>query len=148
MKKIDAHHHCWKYDAQKHGWINDSMKRIQRDFGPEDLEVSLEANDVAGTVIVQVDQEPEENHFMLAQAQTCTFIKGMVGWIDLQAPDLPERLAMWQSEPLMKGFRHIAQAEPDDFLARPNIIKSIGHLGRFGFTYDLLINPPPNGSGH
>lgn len=142
MQKIDAHHHCWKYQPQKHAWIDDSMQVIQRDFGPEDLQVSLDANDVTGTVLVQVDQEPEENHFMLTLAQTSPFIKGIVGWIDLLAPDLNEQLDMWASEPLMKGFRHIAQAEPDDFLARPEIIKGIGQLAKFGFSYDILIKPP------
>lgn len=142
MQKIDAHHHCWKYQPQKHAWIDDSMQVIQRDFGPEDLQVSLDANDVTGTVLVQVDQEPEENHFMLTLAQTSPFIKGIVGWIDLLAPNLNEQLDMWASEPLMKGFRHIAQAEPDDFLARPEIIKGIGQLAKFGFSYDILIKPP------
>jgi L-fuconolactonase len=142
MQKIDAHHHCWKYQPEKHSWIDASMKAIRRDFGPEDLQVSLERNDVVGTVLVQVDQEPEENHFMLTLAQTSPFVKGIVGWIDLHAPDLAEKLDMWAGEPLMKGFRHIAQAEPDDFLARPEIIKGIGQLGKFGFTYDILIKPP------
>ena len=142
MKKIDAHHHCWRYDLQKHGWIDDSMKRLQRDFCPEDLQPCLDANEVEGTVIVQVDQDAQENHFLLTMAQSSPFIKGMVGWIDLLAPDLAERLDMWSAEPLMKGFRHIAQAEPDDFLSRPEIIQGIRHLGRYGFTYDILIKPP------
>jgi L-fuconolactonase len=142
MPKIDAHHHCWKYQPRKHAWIDDSMQGIRRDFGPEDLQVSLEQNDVVGTVIVQVDQEPEGNHFMLSIAQTSSFVKGIVGWIDLLAPDLSEQLDMWSAEPLMKGFRHIAQAEPDDFLARPGIIKGIGQLGTFDFSYDILIKPP------
>ena len=142
MQKIDAHHHCWKYQPDKHAWIDDSMKVIQRDFGPEDLQVSLDNNDVVGTVLVQVDQEPEDNHYMLTIAQTSPFVKGIVGWIDVLAPDLGERLDMWSTEPLMKGFRHIAQAEADDFLARPEIIKGIGQLGKFGFSYDILIKPP------
>lgn len=142
MKKIDAHHHCWRYNPQQHGWIDDSMKRLQQDFCPEDLQPCLDANGVEGTVIVQVDQEMQENHFLLTMAQTCSFIKGIIGWVDLQAPDLTEQLDMWSGESIMKGFRHIAQAEPDDFLSRPGIIQGIRALGHFGFTYDILIKPP------
>ncbi len=57
------------------------------------------------------------------------------------APDLPAQLEKWHEQPIMKGFRHIAQAEPNDFLARPEIIRGIGQLGKAGFTYDILINP-------
>lgn len=142
MKKIDAHHHCWRFHPEKHTWIDDRMKIIQRDFSPEDLQPRLGSNEVEATVIVQVDQDPTENHFLLAMAQKAGFIKGIVGWIDLMAYDLTEMLHMWSSEPLMKGFRHIAQGEPDDFLSKAEIIKGIGELGKFGFTYDILIKPP------
>jgi L-fuconolactonase len=79
---------------------------------------------------------------MLEQAKANPFIKGIVGWIDLLAPDLDGQLSMWKEEPLMKGFRHVAQAEPNDFLARPEIIRGIEALGLFGFTYDILVKPP------
>lgn len=142
MEKIDAHHHCWRYNAEQHAWIDDSMQAIRKDFCPEDLQPCIDENEITGTVLVQVDQTHEENHFMLSLAQTSTFIKGLVGWIDLLAPDLHDQLAMWTEEPHMKGFRHIAQAEAHDFLARPDIIKGIGALHKYGFTYDILIKPP------
>jgi L-fuconolactonase len=142
MKKIDAHHHCWQYNAQKHAWIDDTMQVIQRDFAPEDLQPCLEANEVTATVLVQVNQDAQENHYMLSLAQSSPFIKGIVGWVDFQAPDLAEQLEMWTAFGVMKGFRHIAQAEANDFLARPDIIAGIARLQRYGFTYDILIKPP------
>jgi L-fuconolactonase len=142
IPKIDAHHHCWKFDPQRHSWIDDSMKVIQRDFFPEDLAPSLAENGVVGTVMVQVDMDEADNIFSLAQAKNYPFIKGVVGWIDLLAPDLSELLVQWKEQPIMKGFRHIAQAEPDDFLAGPGVIKGIEQLGKHGFTYDILIKPP------
>ncbi|TAD84697.1 MAG: amidohydrolase [Bacteroidetes bacterium] len=142
MKKIDAHHHCWRYNAQKHAWIDDSMRAIQRSFVPSDLQPALDANGVVGTVLVQVDQESEENQFMLALAAASPFIKGIVGWVDLQADDLAEQLEKLTSATIVKGFRHIAQAEADDFLAQKEIIAGIGTLQRYGFTYDILIKPP------
>jgi L-fuconolactonase len=42
----------------------------------------------------------------------------------------------------LRGFRHIAQSEPDDrFLARENFVKGVAQLRAFGFTYDILIYP-------
>ena len=44
--------------------------------------------------------------------------------------------------PKLCGFRHIAQAEPDDrFLIRDDFIKGVAQLGEFGFAYDILIYP-------
>ena len=142
IPKIDAHHHAWKYNQATYSWIDESMTAIRADFYPEQLLPSLERNGVIGTVLVQSDQSPADNQFMLSLVKANPFIKGIVGWIDLVAPDLDEQLSEWKDEPLMKGFRHVAQAEPDDFLARPEIIRGIEAVGLFGFTYDILIKPP------
>jgi L-fuconolactonase len=64
-----------------------------------------------------------------------------VGWIDLRAPDLDDRLSRWNGRRLLKGFRHIAQAEPDDFLARDDVARGVARLGEHGFSYDILIYP-------
>ncbi len=142
ISKIDAHHHLWTYNPQIHGWIDDSMQVIQRDFYPNDLLPVLEENGVTGTVLVQVDMTEADNAFSLAQTAKGSFIKGIVGWVDLLALDLPAQLEAWKEQPIMKGFRHIAQAEPNDFLARPEVINGIEKVGRAGFTYDILIKPP------
>jgi L-fuconolactonase len=63
-----------------------------------------------------------------------------VGWTDLGAPDLAESLVRRRRDPRLKGFRHIAQAEPDDFLRRPDVIAGIAQLGAHDFTYDILIH--------
>ena len=40
------------------------------------------------------------------------------------------------------GFRHLVEFEPDDdFLLRDDFLRGIAHLGRYGFTYDLVIFP-------
>lgn len=142
VQKIDAHHHLWQYNPAIHGWIDESMQVVRRDFFPEDLLPALEENGVEGSVLVQVEMTEDDNAFSLEQAAKYSFIKGIVGWVDLLAPDLPGQLEQWKQQPVMKGFRHVAQAEPNDFLARPEVIHGIGHLGNAGFTYDILIKPP------
>jgi L-fuconolactonase len=141
IPKIDAHHHSWIYHPETYAWIDESMAVIKGNFLPGQLLPSLEKYGITGTVLVQSDQSPNDNQFLLSQAKANPFIKGIVGWIDLAAPDLDEQLSEWKEQPLMKGFRHIAQAEPDDFLARPQIIRGIEALGLFGFTYDILVKP-------
>lgn len=95
-----------------------------------------------GCVTVQVDQTEEETEWFLQMADAHDFIKGVVGWVDLQAADIEERLERFTKFPKLKGFRHIVQGEKDpQFLYRPAFRNGISHLARFGFTYDILIYP-------
>jgi len=141
MLKIDAHHHFWDYDPVTHAWIDESMAAIQRSYSPADLEPILREAGIEGTVLVQVNQSPEENESFINIANQHSFIHGVVGWIDLRARDLEDQLQQLKTNRKLKGFRHIAQAEAPDFLSRPEIIDGIRKLGRQGYTYDILIKP-------
>ena len=142
IKIIDAHQHFWKFDPIRDSWINDDMKIIQKDFLPGDLEILFKENGIEGSVVVQSDQSEKENEFQLKNAEQYDFIKGVVGWIDLQADDLEEKLIYYKQFKKLKGFRHALQGEPQrDFMLSPAFKRGIGMLHTFGFTYDLLIFP-------
>lgn len=142
MKRIDAHNHFWKFDPVRDSWINNDMKAIQSDFLPADLQVELTANGFAGCVVVQSDQSEEENEFQLKNAEAFGFIKGIVGWVDLQADNIDERLKYYSQFKKMKGFRHVLQGEAQrDLMLKPAFIKGIGYLKHYEFSYDILIFP-------
>jgi L-fuconolactonase len=137
--RIDAHQHFWRYNSERDQWITDEMRAIRRDFLPADLEATLSASGVDGCVAVQADQSDEETRFLLDLARRHRVIKGVVGWVDLRSPRLEETLDALATDPLLRGVRHVAQAEADDFLSRDDVIRGIGRLGRVGLTYDILI---------
>ncbi len=140
IKVIDSHQHFWRFNPVRDSWINDNMKIIQKDFLPPDLELLLKENDVNGTVVVQSDQSEEENEFQLKNAEQYDFIKGVVGWIDLQAKDVEEKLVYYQQYKKLKGFRHVLQGEPQrDLMLLPAFKNGISLLNKYGFAYDLLI---------
>lgn len=137
---IDAHQHFWKYNPARHGWINDEMSAIRRDFLPKELEQIYRHNDIDGCVAVQVDQTEGETEYMLAFSRMYDFIKGIVGWVDLQAPNINERLDYFSTEEKVKGFRHIVQGESDpNFLLGQDFCRGIGELASRNFTYDILV---------
>lgn len=139
---IDSHQHFWQYHPVKDAWITDDMKVIQRHFLPEDLWPLLQANQVQGCVAVQADQSEAETVFLLQLAQQNDWIKGVVGWVDLRAKNIEERLHYFAQHKKLKGFRHIVQAEQDpDFLLGAHFCRGIEQLANHGFTYDLLILP-------
>ena len=140
--KIDSHQHFWKFHPVRDSWINDEMKILQRDFLPSDLFPLLKNNQIDGCVAVQADQSEEETHFLLELAEANDWIKGVVGWIDLRAENLEDRLQYFSQYKKLKGFRHIVQAEPEDnFLLREDFCAGISKLAKYNFTYDILIFP-------
>ena len=117
------------------------MSVIRRDFLPNDLRPVLEKNGISGCIAVQADQSETETHFLLELAAHNDFIQGVVGWVDLRAKNLPERLDYFLTFPKLKGFRHILQGEKPEFMLQADFLRGIRALGKRGFTYDILVFP-------
>lgn len=139
--RIDAHQHFWKFDPVRDAWIDESMHVIRRDFLPEQLEPLLQWHRIEGCVAVQADQSEQETAFLLDLASRHSFVKKVVGWIDLAADDVGDKLASLSEHPRLAGFRHILQAEPPGKMSQPTFRRGIGQLEAHGFTYDILIFP-------
>jgi L-fuconolactonase len=140
--RIDAHQHFWRYNPQEYEWIDESLSCLRRDFLPEDLKPELERSSFDGAIAVQARQKLEETRWLLELADASPFILGVVGWVDLQSPDVRSQLVQFAKNPKLLGIRHIVQSEPDDrFLLRPDFQRGIATLEEFGLTYDILIYP-------
>jgi L-fuconolactonase len=139
---IDAHQHFWKYNPVRDTWISEEMRVIRRDYLPKDLEPALQAHGIDGTVAVQADPSEAETEFLHGLALTNSFIKGVVGWVDLRSPRVEGRLEYYTSCAKVKGFRHVVQAEPDGFMDTPSFREGISRLEKHGYTYDILIFAP------
>ena len=138
---LDAHVHFWKYDKKRDAWITDNMKVLQQDYLPHTLAGTLKRNGVAGCIAVQADQSELETLFLAELAKTHPIIKGVVGWVDLQNENIEERLQYFSQYPVIKGWRHIVQGEPDDFLLRPDFQRGVAALQPYNYTYDILVYP-------
>lgn len=142
MLRIDSHQHFWKFDELRDSWITTDMNVLRGDFLPQQLQPILEHYHFDGCVVVQSDQSEAENTFQLENAGSYAFIKGVVGWVDLQADDISARLSNLSVHDKLKGFRHILQGEEDRALMlKPTFLNGIAALQQFGYTYDLLILP-------
>jgi L-fuconolactonase len=139
--RVDAHQHFWQYDAVRDTWITEEMAVLERDFLPDDLESQLAAHGFDGSIAVQADQSEDETIFLLQQAEHHPFVMGVVGWVDLRASNLAERLEHFSGFESFRGVRHIAQAESDDFLVQEDVVRGIGLLQDFDLTYDILVYP-------
>ena len=136
---IDTHVHFWKYDKKRDAWITDEMKILKQDHLPAHLIPTLKRNGVDGCIAVQAGQSEYETHFLVELAKTHSEIKGVVGWTDLQSKNVEERLQFFFQYNSIKGWRHVVQSEPDDFLLREDFQNGIRALAPFNYTYDILI---------
>ena len=137
---IDSHQHFWHYSPDTHNWIEDDMAGLKRDFLPPDLKVQLNQNGIDGCVAVQASQSDQETKFLLDLADRYDFIRGVVGWVDLQSERLEEQLTYYAQSPKLVGMRHVVQGESDEhFLLRPEFLRGVKLLPQHNLTYDILI---------
>lgn len=140
--RIDAHQHFWRFHPDEHRWIDDRMAVLRRDFMPDELRCELAGAGIDATIAVQVRQSLEETEWLLALADQYPFIAGVVGWLDLQADDIAERLAQATSHRKLVGVRHIVQSEQDErFMLRPAFVRGVAALGVHDLVYEILIYP-------
>ena len=140
--KIDAHQHFWQYDPKEYAWIGPGMEEIKQSFGPKDLWQVQDPVGFEGSIAVQARQSLQETHDLLSLADQDDRIKGVVGWVDLQADDLDAQLEQLTKHPKFVGVRHVLQDEDPAFMLQPSFRRGIGKLHHFGLTYDLLLFPP------
>ena len=114
------------------------MAKIRRDFTPKDLRPLLKENKFTGCIAVQADQSEAETGNLLKMAEKHDFIKGVVGWVDLNSEDVEERLKYFSKNPFLKGLRHTAWDEKGEFMTAPEFQRGMALLANEGLTYDIL----------
>ena len=144
--RIDAHHHVWDLAVRDQPWTAD-LPPLRRSFALADLRPDLEEARIERTVLVQTVPVAEETPEFLALAagDGADVVAGVVGWVELGAPDVAERLAQLQAATggaRLVGIRHLVQSEPDPrWLARADVRNGVAAVGAAGLAYDVLVRP-------
>jgi L-fuconolactonase len=140
--RLDSHQHFWRYSPSEHTWMTDQMTVLKQDFLPQDLEPLLRSIHFDGCISVQARQNLEETRWLLELAEEHSFIKGVVGWVDLRSEQLAAQLQRFARHPKLVGVRHVVHDEPDDnFMLGDAFRRGIAQLRDFDLTYDLLLFP-------
>ena len=140
--KIDTHQHFWRYDHGEYGWIGPHMDCLKRDYLPDDLAPLLSSEGMDGTIAVQARQCIEESRWLLELSERHSFIRGVVGWVDLCSNQVKGQLEKLVGHRKFCGVRHVIHDELDDeFMLRADFMQGVSLLGGFELTYDILIFP-------
>lgn len=139
-RRIDAHHHLWRYTPEEYGWIDGAMVRLQRDYTPADLAGVMASAGINGAIAVQARQSLDETHALLSLADAYPFIEAVVGWAPIAGKDFPSCLEALAAHPHLRGLRHVIQSEPDDdFILGSEFNRGIAAMLSSGLVYEILI---------
>jgi L-fuconolactonase len=153
---VDAHHHLWDTGVRDCPWMDGAWADPLRGrFDAARYAELTKPYAVRESIVVQALHDLAETYDLLAAADNPVELEygdepgpiaGVVGWLDLTAPDVAHRIAEVRESPsgrLLVGVRHQAQDEPDpEWLLRPEVLRGIEAVGAAGLVYDVLVRPP------
>jgi L-fuconolactonase len=147
MSRIDAHHHVWDLAVRPQTWIDGpALTPLLRTFTVEELTPQAQAAGVSASVVVQTVPVAAETGEFLALAAGPGPVAAVVGWVDLTATDVADRIAAARALPggrYLRGVRHQVQDEPDPrWLCRDDVRRGVAAVGAAGLVYDLLVRQP------
>jgi L-fuconolactonase len=142
---VDAHQHFWDLAAHAQPWLElPGHEPLLRNFSEVDLRPLAEAAAVTATVVVQTIIDPAETPELLAIAAASDLVAGVVGWTDLEAPQIGDVLAELRERPggdLLRGIRHPVLVENDpDWLRRPAVLAGLAAVAAAGLCYDIVVS--------
>ena len=143
---VDAHHHLWDPARRDYPWMTGAFAPLRRPIGLNDLRAVTEPAGVTATVVVQAAATEEETLELLRAAELSHgLVAAVVGWVDLTAPDVAERIAALREAPggdRLAGIRHNVHDEPDpEWLEREDVRRGLRAVADAGLAYDLLLFP-------
>jgi L-fuconolactonase len=143
---VDAHQHLWDPARHDYPWMEGADPALARRFDAHDLDAAAAPLGVTATVLVEAARTEAETVELLAlAADPGTLVRAVVGWVDLTADDVEDRIAGLRAVPggeYLVGLRHNAEDEPDpDWLLRPQVVRGLHAVAAAGLTYDLLVRP-------
>ena len=143
---IDAHQHLWDLSVRPQPFLDQpGLAPLRRKFGPGDLAAVAGPAGITATIVVQTVTEPGETPELLAVAASGGLVGGVVGWVDLTAPDVAAAIGLLRERPgaaFLAGIRHPVLIEPDpDWLARPEVLRGLAAVAAAGLVYDVVAQP-------
>jgi L-fuconolactonase len=136
---VDAHQHFWDPARGDYGWLKPDNP-IHRIFATADLRPLLAETGVDATILVQAAPTPAESDYMLDIARNTPWVLGVVGWIDLEAPDAADSIRRRAGDPLFLGVRPMLQdiADPD-WILQAKLAPALTAIAAEGLVFDALI---------
>lgn len=141
---IDTHVHLWDPAHLCYPWLAE-VPALNRPHRIEDFRRACGSVQIAKLVFVQCECDPSlswrEAQWVAEVAKSEPRLRGIVAQAPLEKGDAVEDDLVRLAEiPLVRGVRRLLQSEADDaFCLRPDFVRGVRRLARFGFSFDLCV---------
>jgi L-fuconolactonase len=142
---VDTHLHIWDLSRLSYPWLA-NVPMLNKNHLIGDYRRACGPVAVAKMVFLQCECDPAqfqaEADWVTEVARADPRIRGIVPWAPLEQGGAADAaLARLASNPLIKGIRRIIQFEADPaFCLRPDFVRGVRLLPKYGFSFDLCIN--------
>jgi L-fuconolactonase len=138
---VDAHQHFWDPGRGDYGWLKPDNP-IHRIFSTADMRPLLIQTGIDATILVQAAPTPAETDYMLSIARKTPWVLGVVGWIDLLAPDAAAEVQRRAADPHFLGVRPMLHDLKDpDWIRQAALDPALNAIAAEGLVFDALIRP-------
>ncbi len=101
---VDAHLHIWQRSRFVYHWL-EAGSALDRDFSLEDVREEMRALVVRGGILIEATNTSVEIPWLLEIGQADSLRWGVVGWIDLEHPDVQAKIDHFAHHEHFKGVR-------------------------------------------
>jgi len=141
--RFDTHLHVWWPDDGAGIRIRARLPELDRDFSLETVLPALAAAGVEKAILVSAAQEEADTERLLdVAAAHPQLVRGVIGWLDLEAGAVADRIAHYRADPNWLGARlPLTIIEDRRFIARPAVIAALRRLAETGGIAEILAAP-------
>lgn len=137
---IDAHQHVWLIGRHGQQWPGPDFPTLHRDRTLDDFRAVAGPLGVTGSVLVQSQPDDADTDFLLDLADSDPFVLGVVGWVDVEASDAPDRIAALARRRLV-GLRPMLQDLPPRWILEARADAAVEAMIAHDLVFDALIRP-------
>jgi L-fuconolactonase len=141
---VDSHFHIWNKDKLRYPWL-DNRGVLNQNYLIEDYNRACGGYQIEKMVYVEVTSTDyrKEVQWVCSVAKEDPRLQAVVSWAPLDKGDAATaQLDELARNPLVRGIRRMIQKEPDiEFCLRPDFIKGVNLLSRYGLIYDMGVLP-------
>ncbi len=132
---LDAHVHVWDPERFRYDWLAEAA--LDRPHLPP----QIDAAGVAEWVFVEANADAASavDEAAWVAALDWPGLRAIVAGVDLEAPDLADRIARLRAIPLVRGVRHGLQDAPLDAFASPAMRAGLRDVAESGMTFDACV---------
>ena len=139
---LDSHQHFWTLSRGDYSWMTPNYSAIYKNFTPDDLIPLIAEKNVTETIIVQAADTVAETEFILDIANHNSFVKGVVGWVDFEDPNVKLEIDRLSQNRVLKGFRPmIHDIEDEGWMLKDTLSEPLNYLSAKGLSFDALVRP-------